>query len=80
MTAIQRTIHQGLETKSSHAQAAAEGAALAGELGIDSQLLAMSELYLELKAAGKLVEARAMKLRAIAFKAAAEAYRAQAQS
>ena len=65
MTAIQRSIHQGLETKSSHQQAAAEGAALAGELGIDSQLLAMSELYKALKLAGRMVEAAAVKAEAI---------------
>jgi hypothetical protein len=71
MTAIQRTIHASLETKSSHAQAAAEGAALSGELGIDAQLLAMSEAYMELRSQGRFEEARAMKLRAVALKNAA---------
>lgn len=65
MTAIQRTIHASLETKTSHAQAAAEGAALRGELGIDAQLLAMSAQYLELKAAGKLEAAQAVKAAAM---------------
>jgi hypothetical protein len=65
MTAAQRTIHASLETKSSYSQAAREGAALRGELGIDAQLLAMSAQYAELKAAGKLVEALAVKAEAL---------------
>ncbi len=73
MTHIQAKIHASLETSASHAQAAAEGAALRGELGIDSQLLAMSQAYMDLRAEGRFEEARAMKLRAVAFKAAAEA-------
>ncbi len=73
MTTAQRTIHASLETKTSHAQASAEGAALRGELGIDSQLLAMSEAYMELRSQGRWEEARAMKARAIALKAAHEA-------
>jgi hypothetical protein len=68
MTAAQRTIHASLETKTSHAQAAAEGAALRGELGTQAQLIAMSAQYLELKAAGKLVEAQAVKAAAIKIK------------
>jgi hypothetical protein len=65
MTAAQRTIHASLETKSSYSQAAREGAALAGELGVTAQLIAMSAQYAELKAAGKLVEAAAVKAEAI---------------
>lgn len=65
MTHIQAKIHASLETSASHAQAAAEGRALRGELGIDSQLLAMSELYRELLAAGDIKGARAVKARAV---------------
>jgi len=61
MTVIQAHIHASLETKDSHAQAAIEGAALRGELGIERQLRAMSAQYLELRAAGKLAEAAAVK-------------------
>lgn len=61
MTVIQAHIHASLETKDSHAQAAIEGAALRGELGRDAQLIAMSAQYLELKAAGELEAARAVK-------------------
>lgn len=73
MTAIQTKIHASLETSASHAAAACEGAALRGELGIDSQLVAMSEAYMELRSQGRFEEARAMKLRAVALKAAAAA-------
>ena len=48
MTATQAKIHRSLETKSSYSQAAREGAALSGALGVQAQLLAMSELYREL--------------------------------
>lgn len=65
MTSIQYRIHADLETKTTYAQAAAEGAALRGELGVDAQLIAMSALYLELKAAGRLDEARAIRAQAI---------------
>lgn len=61
MTATQRTIHASLETKSSYSQAAREGAALNGDLGITAQLVAMSAQYLALKADGKLAEAAAVK-------------------
>jgi hypothetical protein len=67
MTAAQRTIHTGLETRDSYSQAAREGAALRGELGTDAQLLALSELYKELKAAGKLEQAQAVKAQAYAI-------------
>lgn len=52
MTAIQHRIHQSLETRDSYSQAAREGAALRGELGIDAQLLAMSEQAKALRLAG----------------------------
>lgn len=53
-------------------QAAAEGAALRGEFGTDAQLLALSEQYKALKAAGRLDEAAAVKARAYAINAAAQ--------
>lgn len=69
MTATQRTIHASLETTFSHNQAAAEGAALRGELGIDSQLIAMSAQYRELVAAGDVVAAKAVKALAMQINA-----------
>lgn len=65
MTATQRTIHASLETTFSHNQAAIEGAALRGELGIERQLVAMSEQYKALRAAGKLEAAAAVKAEAV---------------
>jgi len=53
-------------------QAAAEGAALRGEFGINAQLLAMSEQYKELRAAGRLDEAWAVRARAIEINDAAK--------
>ena len=47
--------------------AALEGAALRGEFGPERQILAMSEQYKALKAAGRLDEAAAVKARAIAI-------------
>lgn len=46
-------------------QAAIEGAALRGELGIDAQLVAMSEQYKALKLAGELEAAAAVKALAV---------------
>ena len=69
MTTAQRTIHTALETRDRLNQATMEAAALNGELGIDAQLIAMSGLYLELRAAGKLVEAQAVKAAAIELNA-----------
>lgn len=46
-------------------QAALEGAALRGEFGPARQILAMSERYKALKAAGRLDEARAVKAAAV---------------
>lgn len=57
-------------TRDTIAQAAAEGAALRGELGPQAQLLAMSEQYKRLKAAGRLDEAKAIKAQALAIHAA----------
>ena len=65
MTAIQRTIHQSLETKTSHSQAAREGAALRGELGTQAQLIAMSAQYKQLRSEGKLEAAAAVKALAV---------------
>lgn len=48
-------------------QAAVTGAALRGDLGVDAQLLAMSEQYKALRAAGKLAEAQAVRAAAIAL-------------
>lgn len=56
-----------LETRDRYAQTSTEAAALAGELGTDVQLVAMSEQYKALKAAGRLVEAQAIKAAAIAI-------------
>ena len=69
MTAIQRTIHQSLETKTSHQQASAEGAALRGELGIDAQLVAMSEQAKALRLAGDEAGYQAVKAEAMIINA-----------
>lgn len=63
------SIKASLETASSYHQAALEGAALHGALGIDAQLLAMSEQYKALRAAGKLSEAAAIKAAAVKINA-----------
>lgn len=65
MTATQRTIHASLETRDSYSQAVREAAALSGELGTQAQLIAMSAQYAELKAAGKLEAAAAVKAAAM---------------
>jgi hypothetical protein len=67
MNRTQAAIHQSLETRDSYSQAATEGAALRGELGTDAQVIALSGLYLELKAAGKLEQAQAVKAQAYAI-------------
>lgn len=41
-----------------------EAAALSGQLGVDSQLIALSELYKELLAAGDIKAARAVRAQA----------------
>jgi len=48
-------------------QARIESAALSGELGVEAQLIAMSQQYLALKAAGKVEEAAAVKAAAYAI-------------
>lgn len=60
-------IHASLETRDSYNQAVMEAAALAGELGIDAQLTAMSEVAKALRLAGdeagyQTIRAEAMKI------------------
>jgi len=50
-------------------QAAAEGAALHGEFGHERQIRALSAHYAELRAAGELLKARAIKYQAIVIRA-----------
>lgn len=69
MTTAQRNIHTALETRDRLNQVALEAAALRGELGIDAQLLAMSELYKQLKSEGKLAEAAAIRAEAMIINA-----------
>lgn len=61
------------------AQAAREGAALRGECGPEAQLLAMSELYKRLRAAGKVDEAKAIRERGIALIQALQQQQTEAQ-
>lgn len=65
MTAIQHRIHTSLETRNSYSQAAIEGAALRGELGIDAQLIAMSELGKAMRLAGDEAGYQALRTEAI---------------
>lgn len=71
MTAAQLITKIEADTRWQLDQAAREAAALNGELGIDAQLLAMSEVYKQLKSEGKDAEAREIKNRAIELKAGA---------
>lgn len=71
-TRANRTYIESLETRDGLSQAQMEGAALRGELGIDAQLVAMSEQYTRLKAAGKLDEAAVVKAEAYAIYNAAQ--------
>ena len=48
-------------------QADAEGRARRGEFGVERQLVALSEVYKQLKAAGRLDEAQAVKAQAYAI-------------
>lgn len=48
-------------TRYRYEQAAREGAALRGELGKEAQLIAMSAQYMQLRAQGKVDEARAIR-------------------
>ncbi len=61
-------------------QARLEGAALRGELGVAAQILAMSELYKNLKAQGRDEEAAVVKAEAYRIHAAAVEAEAQADS
>lgn len=72
-TAANRTYIESLETRNGFAQADAEGRALRGEFGVARQLLAMSEQYKRLKAAGRMDEAAAVRARAFEINAAQEA-------
>lgn len=62
-----RAIQARHETRDRYAQAQREAAALAGELGVEAQLTAMSEQYRELRAAGRNDEARAVRAAAAAL-------------
>lgn len=68
-----RAIQARHETRDRYAQAQLEAAALRGELGVEAQLLAMSEQYRELRAAGRSDEARAVRAAAAALYATLEA-------
>ena len=61
------------ETRDRYAQAQREAAALAGELGVEAQLTAMSEQYKQLKAEKRYDEARAVRAAAAAIYATLEA-------
>lgn len=65
--AARNDIKARLETRDHYAQTAAEAAALRGDLGTEAQLVAMSEQYKALKAAGRHAEAAAVKAAAIAI-------------
>ena len=55
------------ETRARYEQAAREGAALNGLLGKNAQILALSEVYKELRAAGEFEKAEAVKAQALAI-------------
>ena len=61
------------ETRDRYAQAQHEAAALAGELGGEAQLTAMSEQYKQLRAEKRYDEARAVRAAAAAIYATLEA-------
>lgn len=61
------------ETRDRYAQAQREAAALAGELGVEAQLTAMSEQYKQLRAEKRYDEARAVRAAAAALYATLEA-------
>ena len=61
------------ETRDRYAQAQREAAALAGELGVEAQLTAMSEQYKQLRAEKRYDEARAVRAAAAAIYATLEA-------
>ena len=55
------------DARAGYRQAQAEGDAAAGRLGPQAQLLALSERYAELRRAGRMEEAAAIKRQAIAI-------------
>lgn len=71
LTAANRTELDRIASDYPLRQAQAEGDALAGRFGVERQLVAMSALYLRLRTAGRLDEARAVKAEAQAINAAA---------
>jgi len=56
-----------METRAGYRQAQAEGDALAGRLGPQAQILALSERYAELRRAGRMEEAAELRRQAIAI-------------
>lgn len=69
MTTAQRNIHTALETRDRLNQVAMEAAALRGELGIDAQLVAMSEQAKALRLAGDEASYQAIKAEAMIINA-----------
>jgi hypothetical protein len=69
-TAANRNYRESLETRNGLSQADNEGRALRGEFGVERQLVAMSEQYKRLKAAGRLDEAATIRAQGIALIAA----------
>lgn len=69
-TSTRSAIKAQLETRDHYAQAAAEGAALRGELGSERQIRALAARYAELRAAGEINAARVLKYQAIVIRAA----------
>ncbi len=51
------------DDRAGYRQAQAEGDALSGRLGLQSQILALSEVYRELRSQGRMDEAAALKAR-----------------
>jgi hypothetical protein len=71
MKHFNRIVEAQLEVQRFQAtQASREQAALNGALGIDAQLLAMSEIYKDLRNAGRIDEALAVRAEAFRLKAA----------
>ena len=55
------------DARAGYRQAQAEGDALAGRLGVQAQILALSERYAELRRAGRMEEAAGLRKLAIAI-------------
>lgn len=70
MSNIQQRIHSSLETRDSYEQAAREGAALRGELGINAQLIALSEVAKAERVQGNEAAYQAIKAEAYRLRAA----------